>query len=100
MSITRHRPRSSLRTRLGLPRVSAWRAWRADGAPDRALALTLDRVEILGPPRNDAAERGEIARRDALFRFVGDGPRDAQQFAAQPLGLGGEEDPHLAAVVV
>src|SRR5580698_4488724 len=101
----RHQPSSSPRTGLGLfralaCRALAWQAWRADGVAERAFALTLDPIQIFRHPRDAAAEHGEVARRDTLLRFVGDGPRYSQQLAAQPLGLRGEEDPHLAAVVV
>jgi predicted phosphodiesterase len=78
--------------------VALWPA-RVGGSITRR-RLTFDPIEIFRHPRDNAPERGEIARRDARLGFVGDGPRHRQQFAAQPLCLGGEENQHLAAVVV
>jgi len=51
--------------------------------------LSLNAVEVFRHPRNDAAKRGEIARRNAFLGRVGNVAGHAEQFVAQTLRLGG-----------
>ena len=80
----------------------ACRPWPAVGcgccAGHCSIRSTRSRLAVIRAMmrRNAARSRGAMP----CFRLVGDGPRHGQQFAAQPLGLRGEEHPHLAPVVV
>src|ERR1700722_3488507 len=76
---------------LGIGVPAALGAGRASASAGRVTTLTFHPVEVGCHPRYDAAEGGEVARGNAVFRLIRDAPRHRQQFVAQPLGLGGEQ---------